>query len=126
MGPHIYRPVDLSFFGTELQLDEFHRLGRERDQSLSIQNRIFVSSQECRLKDGLKAVCCQLRTFLLISCNHLVEFLPIVPRPESQEANQPKGIGEGIDDRCARERHIRWKQSPGLEAKRTQSGTNGR
>jgi len=101
MEHRAYRLINLSFFGTELQLDELHCLGRKGDQFLSIQNRVFVTSQERRLEDGLKAICRELRTFLLISSDQLVELAPIVPWPELQEANQPIGVGERVDDWCA-------------------------
>ena len=98
---HPYHSVNLSLFGTELELDEFHRLWRKGYQSLPIQNRVFVASQERRLEDGLKAICRELRAFLFIPCDQLVELAPVVPRPQLQEANQPIGVGECVDDRCA-------------------------
>jgi len=113
MGCCADRFVDLSFFETELQLDKFHCLGRKGDQFLSIQNRVFVASQERRLEDGLKAICRELRTFFLVSSNQFAELTPVVPRPKLQEANQPICIGERIDDRCAGRGHIRRGPRPG-------------
>ena len=95
-----HRLVDFSFFETELQLHELYRLWRESDQFSSIQNRVLVAPQECRLEDGLEAVCRELRTFLLISPNQFIELTPVVPRPQLQEADQPIGIGKRVDDRC--------------------------
>jgi hypothetical protein len=101
MKHRAHRLVDFSFFETELQLHELYRLRRESDQFSSIQNRVLVAPQECRLKDGLEAVCRELRTFLLISPNQFIELAPVVPRPQLQEANQPIGIGKRVDDWCA-------------------------
>jgi len=111
MEHRAYRLVNLSFFDTKLQLDELHCLGRKGDQFFPIQNRVFVTSQERRLEDGLKAVCRELRTFLLISSDQLVELVPVVPRPQLQEANQPVGVRERVDDWCAEKtKHIRREQ----------------
>ena len=101
MEHYVYQFVNLSFFGTELQLHEFHCLGRKGDQFLSVQNRVFVASQERRLEDGLKAICRELRTSLLISSDQLIELAPVIPWPQLQEANQPKGVRERVDDWCA-------------------------
>lgn len=93
-----YRGVDLSFFRTEFQFDEFHYFLGESDQFLSIQNRVFVAPQECCLEDCLKAVCGEFGAFFLVPPNGLVEFFPVIPWSQLQETNQPKGIGERVDD----------------------------
>ena len=110
MEHHTYRSIDLSFFRTEFQSDKFHCLRRKSDQFLSIQNCVFIAPQERCLKDSLKAVCCKLRTFLLISSNQLVELFPIVPWPQLQEADQSKGIGECVDNWCAMKSRIRLRR----------------
>jgi len=126
MRHHTHHLVNLSFFWTELQLDEFHRLWRQGDQFLSVQNRVFVASQECRLEDGLKAVSRELRTSLLISSDQLVEFVPVVPRPQLQEADQPVGVRESVDDRCAGIIMDQTRTKAWIGSKHTQSNTSGR
>lgn len=123
---HTYHFVNLSFFGAELQLDEFHCLGRKGYQLLPIQNRVFVASQERRLKDGLKAVCREFWTLLLVSSDQFVELVPVIPRPQLQEANQPIGVGEGVDDRRAKRIIDQTRMRAWGDMKRTQSGTSGK
>lgn len=78
---YAYRGVDLSFFRTEFQFDEFHCFLGKGDQFLAIQNCVFVAPQECCLEDGLEAVCRKLWTFFLVSPDEFVEFFPVIPRP---------------------------------------------
>jgi len=126
MRHHTHHSVNLPFFRTELQLDKFHRLFGQGDQFLSVQNRVFVASQECRLEDGLKAVSRELRASLLVSSDQLVEFVPVVPWPQLQEADQPVGVRERVDDRCAGIITDQTRTEGWIGAKHTQSNTSGR
>src|ERR1700742_1509743 len=98
MWHHTHHLVNLPFVRTKLQLDEFHRLLRQGDQFLSVQNRVFLAPQKCRFEYGLEAVSRKLRTSLLVSSDQPVEFVPVVPRPQPQEADQSVGVRKSVDD----------------------------